>query len=241
MVRIEKQSSSKPEQLQSVLEKLLRIDKNVAVVMAMDMLAVGIDTTSSAIKSLLYLLARSPEKQEKLRHEILSILKNKNDPITPEKMKSLPYLRACMKESQRVLPVVSGNARQTGFDIVLQGYRIPKGTQLILSHSESARNEEQFPRQTEFIPERWLKDESHAEAVGCPHSKVAHNFAYMPFGFGTRACIGKRFAELETSILTTRIVREFDLSWHHEPLKVQSHMLNVLEGELKFRFTERKN
>lgn len=42
--RLEREPSDKPESEQSVLEKLAKIDKKVATVMAMDMLMAGVDT-----------------------------------------------------------------------------------------------------------------------------------------------------------------------------------------------------
>lgn len=45
--RLEHEPSNKPESEQSVLEKLLKIDKKVATVMAMDMLMAGVDTVGS--------------------------------------------------------------------------------------------------------------------------------------------------------------------------------------------------
>lgn len=58
-----------------------------------------------------------------------------------------------------------------------------------------------FPNSHQFIPERWLKE---GNDTGCPSSKTAHPFAFMPFGFGPRMCIGRRFAELEIYSLIAR-------------------------------------
>lgn len=68
-----------------VLEKLLEIDEKVAHIMASDMLFAGVDTTSNTITASLYLLATNPEKQEKLREELMS------------QQEKRPYLRACIK------------------------------------------------------------------------------------------------------------------------------------------------
>lgn len=57
----------------------------------------------------------------------MKVLPEKNTPFTEEKTNNLPYLRACIKEVIRVLPVAGGNFRAVGEDIVLQGYFIPKG------------------------------------------------------------------------------------------------------------------
>jgi cytochrome P450 len=58
--------------------------------------------------------------------------------------------------------------------------------------------EKYYPEADKFIPERWLKDDPQ-------HSKRAHPFTTMPFGFGPRMCIGRRFAELEIETLLTKV------------------------------------
>lgn len=239
--KIQDQSTEKPVEEQSVLEKLLKVDKQTAVIMAMDMLIVGIDTTSSQTKALLFLLAKNPEKQEKLRKELRQILPTKDTLLTSDKMKHLPYLRACMKESNRVIPVVVGTSRQTGQDLVLNGYQVPKGTHVAMATQLLMQDDRYFGKSAQFIPERWLKDDTHAKAENCPHARGTHPFVYLPFGFGTRTCIGRRFAELETAIFITRLVREFNISWHHEDLKIKSTLVDTLHGSMKFRLKELEN
>lgn len=58
-----------------------------------------------------------------------------------------------------------------------------------------------FPRGKEFLPERWMRDDPKTAAL---KNKELSPFVYLPFGFGPRTCIGKRFAELEIQILMTR-------------------------------------
>lgn len=110
-----------------VLEKLMKIDKHVAFVMVLDSLIAGIDTTTTGVVSVLYQLAKHPDKQEKLRKEILRILPEKSSKLTTNSMTSLPYLRAVIKEALRIQPPISANAREAGVDLVIQGYQIPKG------------------------------------------------------------------------------------------------------------------
>ena len=45
------------------------------------------------------------------------------------------------------------------------------------------RNPELFEDPLEYKPERWLRDDTHKSPY--------HAFAFLPFGFGTRMCLGK--------------------------------------------------
>lgn len=83
--------------------------------------------TSGLSLSLLYMLTKYPEKQEKLRQEVFEKLPHKDSKITPEIMKNMPYLRACIKETMRIKSITAGNMRGTGQDLVFQGYQVPKG------------------------------------------------------------------------------------------------------------------
>jgi cytochrome P450 len=55
-----------------------------------------------------------------------------------------------------------------------------------------------YPEPEKFIPERWLKNDQQ-------YSKKTHPFVTMPFGFGPRMCVGRRFAELEIETLVTKV------------------------------------
>lgn len=121
-----KKNPSKSSEHESILEKLLKVDENVAMTMVTDMIGAGIDTTSSAATSVLYCLAKNPDKQEKLREEVFQILPSKESKLNEKSLDSVPYMRAVIKESLRMLPVTGGNLRALKQDIVLQGYQIPK-------------------------------------------------------------------------------------------------------------------
>lgn len=123
--RFEKNPTS-DENEAGVLEKLVKIDKNVGIAMAEDMLLAGVDTTSTAVTSVLYHLAKYPEKQQILREEVMKILPEKDSKLTASSFNSVPYLRAVIKEALRLKAVTNGNIRALDHDTVLQGYRVPK-------------------------------------------------------------------------------------------------------------------
>lgn len=183
---------------------------------------------TSIAKAVLYLLAKNPDKQEKLRKEIYVAFPNKNEPVTINNLKQLPYLRTCIKEAHRLLPAVAASQRATGRDLILKGYKIPKGTHILMP-TYLMQEDTYFSNSKSFIPERWLRNESQSSV---------HPFAYLPYGNGVRSCIGRRFADLELSIFTIRLIREFEVSWHHDDLKLKSELYDTLDGKMKFRMTE---
>lgn len=146
----------------------------------------------------MYALATNPDKQAILRREIMEILPEKDTPLTEQGMKNMPYLRACMKEAGRLRGTVLGTARRLPVNTVLGGYQIPKNTDVAMASIMTAVSEKYFKRPNEFIPERFLKVEP------LPELKATHPFAFLPFGFGARMCIGRRLAELEMEILITK-------------------------------------
>ncbi|XP_068083408.1 probable cytochrome P450 49a1 [Anabrus simplex] len=216
----------------SVLETLLlkHEDPLYGVVMSLDMMLAGIDTTAHSSATLLHYLARNLDKQEKLYQELKTVLPSKDQTITAQNLEDMKYLKACIKESMRLSPTAAGNARKIANDVVLSNYRIPKGTEVLLNHMVATNKEENFPQANRFIPERWLKGEKE-------HNKI-HPFVALPFGFGPRMCIGRRFAELEIEILVAKVFRNFHLEYDRE-LKLKSNFINMVVNPLTFKLEER--
>ncbi|XP_067001958.2 probable cytochrome P450 12a5, mitochondrial [Anabrus simplex] len=216
----------------SVLETLLVRNENpmYAIVMALDMMLAGVDSTSTLTAKAAHFLSRNQDKQEILHEELKRILPRKDQEITANDLENMKYLKACLKETARIAPVAPANFRQTPTDMVIGGYLVPKGTDLIMDQKILCNLEEHYPEPQKFIPERWLKD-------GDEHQK-AHPFVYLPFGFGPRMCVGRRFAELESGILTANIFRNFRLE-HDEDLKEVVQGFATIGNKLNFRVEDR--
>ncbi|KAM3965961.1 putative cytochrome P450 49a1-like [Aphomia sociella] len=200
----------------------------VAAVAALDMFLVGIDTTSNAVASTLYQLSLRPHVQEKLYEEISGVLQGR--PMKPGDVNQMPYLRACIKEVLRMYPVVVGNGRQLTKDTVICGYNIPKGTQVIFQHYVMGNTEEYFTNASDFYPERWIR-----RTAGQNH----HPFASLPFGFGKRMCLGRRFAELEIHTVICKMVQAFKMEYHHEPMEYHVHPMYTPNGPIRLKLIER--
>lgn len=87
--------------------------------------------TGNVSGSLLYYIANNPEKQEKLREEVMSVLPDKTSPVTQDVLNQTRYTKACIKESLRLSPLSVANLRTMQTDVCIGGYRIPAGVRAI--------------------------------------------------------------------------------------------------------------
>jgi len=217
----------------TVIAKLVRScgkDSPIPLIMGIDALQVGIDTTGSTASFLLYHLADNPDKQELLYQEICDII-GPDGKMTESALGKMKYVKACQTESQRMLPAVFGSSRRSDKDLVIHGFSIPKGTTIIRCGSESQNDPESFSNPEKFIPERWLR--------GCPERHNANSFANIPFGHGARACIGQRFAKLELYLLMVKIVQKYRMFYTGEDVGTLTHMISIPDKPINIKFIER--
>lgn len=167
----------------------------------MTLFVAGHETTANALTWTWYLLAKSPEVGERLREEL------RTDPETP-------YVDAVLNETLRLYPpawILGRDARRT---VEAAGWQLRKGATVLMSQLVMHRSPRYFDRPEEFLPERWL---------GNPPELP--QFAYFPFGGGSRKCIGDRFAWTEARIHLATIAARYrfelkspDAVVHPEPI-----------------------
>jgi cytochrome P450 family 135 len=131
------------------------------------LLAAGHETTATALAWALERLARHPE--------VLARVRAGDD----------EYLDATVNEVLRVRPVLSIAPRKTLVPYRTGGWELPPGVHIAPCTYLTHRRPELYPDPTAFKPERFLD--------GAPQSR----YAFIPFGGGTRRCLGAAFAAME--------------------------------------------
>uniref|UniRef100_A0A8C2XUT7 Cytochrome P450 family 27 subfamily A member 3 n=1 Tax=Cyclopterus lumpus TaxID=8103 RepID=A0A8C2XUT7_CYCLU len=168
-----------------------------------ELLLAGVDTTSNTVSWCLYELAKQPEVQEQLYQEVMSVCPGDELPNS-EDIARMPYLKAIVRETLRLYPVVPGNARvSVDNEIVVGDHLFPKDTLFHLCHYAVSYDEHIYPDAHSFLPQRWLR--------GAPEKSRQHPFGSLPFGFGIRACLGRRVAELEMYLLLSRLMKHYEV------------------------------
>merc|ERR1712098_709683 len=139
------------------------------------MMNAGSVTTAIAMANVMLQLLKNPNVMKKLTAEIDSVLDDDEVVASHDKVKHLPYLKACLDESLRLFPPTShGLTRavpQDGMNIL--GEYIPGGTSVSISAYVAHRDETIFPMADRFIPERWLGEEGKALQPYFWHSQQA--------------------------------------------------------------------
>ncbi|XP_030388311.1 probable cytochrome P450 301a1, mitochondrial [Scaptodrosophila lebanonensis] len=231
--RLKTQGPSQHAGEPSLLEKVILSQKSdkIATIMALDLILVGIDTISMAVCSMLYQLATRPLEQEKLHEELKRLLPDPNTPLTIPLLDQMHQLKAFIKEVFRMYSTVIGNGRTLMEDSVICGYQVPKGVQAVFPTIVTGNMEEYVTDAATFRPERWLKTQQ-----GGFEGKL-HPFASLPYGYGARMCLGRRFADLEMQILLAKLLRNYKLEYNHAPLEYAVTFMYAPEGPLRFKMT----
>lgn len=155
----------------------------------------GNDTTQISLTNTMFQLASHPMKQRKLYDELVKALDDDSVPVRSYRdLSRIPYLRACIDETFRVLPPVRfGLPRRTvGGGATIAGHHIPGGVTVSSSVHTLHRNASLFHYPLEWKPERWLDDEEAME-----HERKNLKDFVLPFTLGGRACIGRNLAYME--------------------------------------------
>ncbi|KAJ3642928.1 hypothetical protein Zmor_025675 [Zophobas morio] len=182
----------------------------------------------AAAQCYIFFLARNPHLQEKLRHEINTVLDKHDDKITYEAIQDLKYMDQVINEALRMYPPVSLVTRKC-----VKDYKVPdadvtieEGVVVMIPIMGIHYDEDYYPEPETFDPERFNEE----------NKKSRPQYIHLPFGEGPRNCIGLRFGLMQTKVGLTAALKRYRFTVNkktQEPLKLNvKSMLTSAEGEI---------
>ncbi|KAH7978107.1 hypothetical protein HPB49_004487 [Dermacentor silvarum] len=142
----------------------------------------GTDSTASGVSWTIYLLGLHPSKLAKVHEELDRVLgRDKDGVIRSDDLLQLNYLECCLKESLRLYPPFPLFGRKLEHDMIIDGYRLPKGLTCFVNLYSLHRDPRHFRQPDSFFPERFLGEEF----------AQRHPYSYIPFSAGPKNCLGK--------------------------------------------------
>lgn len=173
-------------------------------VQALLLLFAGHETTTSLIASLCLALAQHPEILATARAEQIQI--GADTTISIDSLKQMTYLDRVLREVERMYPPVGGGFRGVVEEFEFNGYRVPKGWQVLYRIPEAHFDETVYPDPTSFDPDRFAPER---------YEYKPSDYTFATYGGGSRICIGMAFAQMELKIIAAKLLRHY--SWELLP------------------------
>jgi cytochrome P450 len=166
----------------------------------MTLMFAGHDTSTSTLTFMMHELARHPDVLARLHSEQDEVLGGATP--TPDQLeREMPYLDMVLDEVLRLYPPAWIGPRRAVREFEFGGCTVPRGAYVNYCSWASHRIPEVFPNPEVFVPERFTRERKAALPRG----------AYVPFGGGSRICIGKRFGQTEVKLVATMMLRRLRL------------------------------
>ncbi|KAJ5701729.1 hypothetical protein N7488_009277 [Penicillium malachiteum] len=193
----------------------------------------GADTTAIALTQILDLLIRHPEHLATLREEVDSVLAPDNIVAPYDTVKNLPFLRACLDETLRIIPPTSAGLprRKPPEGAMILGQWIPGDTSVSMTIYTAHHDASIFPNLEEFQPQRWLDLEER---------KTMEPY-FIPFSTGARGCIGRNISYLEQTVVLASIVHRYEFALSSPEWELNRfEAFNLLVGEKPIKMWRRE-
>ncbi len=162
---------------------------------ALTLFLAGHETTANALMWTWYLLSQNPEASTKFYEEIDRVLAGRLPAF--DDLSKLKYTEGVFAEALRLYPPAWVIGRRTKADYSMGTFTVPARSILTLSPYVVHRDPRWFREPDRFQPERWSLPDDRPK------------FSYIPFGGGTRVCIGERFAWMEGVLLLATVAQKW--------------------------------
>ncbi|KAK7349305.1 hypothetical protein VNO77_06568 [Canavalia gladiata] len=159
----------------------VKLERHGVKAFTQDLIAGGTESSAVTVEWAICELLRRPEIFKKATEELDRVI-GRERWVEEKDIVNLPYINAIAKETMRLHPVapmlVPRLARE---DCNIDGYDIPKGTQVLVNVWTIGRDPAVWDNPTQFQPERFLDKEIDVKG---------HDYELLPFGAGRRMCPG---------------------------------------------------
>ncbi|XP_019096707.1 PREDICTED: cytochrome P450 82G1 isoform X1 [Camelina sativa] len=175
----------------------------------------GSDSTSITLTWAISLLLSNPATLKAAQEEIDNCV-GKGRWVEESDIPNLKYLQAIVKETHRLYPPAPlTGIREAREDCFVGGYRVEKGTRLLVNIWKLHRDPKIWPDPKIFKPERFMEEKSQ-----CGKS----DFEYIPFSSGRRSCPGINLGLRVVHIVLAKLLQGFELR------KASGEPLDMAEG-----------
>lgn len=188
-------------------------------------LIAGHDTTATTLTAALWLLGRDPAVQQQVAAEALAL----ETAVTMADVPNLAVTNRVLQETMRLYPPAAALPRRATKDTSIGGYRIPQGTDVLVSTWAIHRDPRLWPEPTRFDPDRFLPE----------RVKERTRWAYLPFGGGPRSCVGDHFAMAEATIALASLVRRTEIESVGEAFPITVPFTLTAKGPIPARVRPR--
>jgi cytochrome P450 len=162
------------------------------------LLSAGIETSALALAWLWHEIGQHPEVERRLHQEIDEVLAGR--PAGIEDVPRLTYTQQVINEVLRMYPIWI-LMRRTVQEVELDGVRVPLNTEVTVSPHALHFDPRSFREPHRFDPDRWTPE----RLADIPRH------AFIPFGAGSRQCLGNVFAQTEMVIAVATIAARWRL------------------------------
>lgn len=166
------------------------------------------DTTTSAMTSLVYFLAKHTHWQNALREEIQGLGRENLN------YDDLPQLSVCgkaFKEALRMMPPLAVIPRGTTEPVPYKEFILPNNSLVQICPIFTHYQEDIWTNPNTFDPERFSSQRQEDKR---------HRYAYIPFGGGAHKCLGLHFAEHQVKIVMFHLLKNYDIEMVNESAMV---------------------
>lgn len=173
------------------------------------LIGAGTSTTSHVVSTTAYHILANPKILQTIQKELQEIMPHDLGEISTQallvRLEHLPYLTATITEGLRLSNVASHRNVRVAMDrsLKFQNWIIPPGAAVGMTPYMIHMNPDIFPAPQEFRPERWLQ--GGAESTG------SLKRYFLPFGKGSRICLGMNLAYAELYLTLAAVFRRFEL------------------------------